>query len=171
MIAHQHRRGSTQPVGAAGDAGFARIAYRLLVEERQAGVREVAEALGLSYSAFYARLRGRVPFRPEEARALIALLPDPRLVDYLLVGTPFVAAPRARVSAVPARDGLRDELVGALRRTAGLLEELGERREGQGPEVGRRLLEAERTLASLRRRLAREVASVRHAPREDLPAS
>lgn len=73
---------------------FAHIVYTLLVVEKQKTIEEAASALGMSYASLHSRLIGRSPFSADEIRALIAMLPDPRLVSYLLDGSAFVAAKR-----------------------------------------------------------------------------
>jgi hypothetical protein len=73
-----------------GDA-FAKMARQILVIEKQRSVRDVALALGMQYATFYARLNGRVPFRPEEITRLLREVPDPRLADCLLANTEFLA--------------------------------------------------------------------------------
>ncbi|MCZ8195253.1 phage regulatory CII family protein [Brevundimonas sp.] len=74
--------------------GFARIAYQIVVVEKAARTRELAAALGLSSAALYGRLRGRSGFRPEEARALIRLVPDPRLIRYFADDSRHIVARR-----------------------------------------------------------------------------
>ncbi|GEM_PF-1045390 len=73
---------------------FARTAHRILVSEKRRPVQEVAQALDMKYATFYSRIKGRVPFAPEEIRALLREVPDVRLVDALLTGTGFRAVAR-----------------------------------------------------------------------------
>ncbi len=78
---------------------FAHIVYTLLVVEKQKSVEEAASVLGMSYASLHSRLIGRVPFSADEIRALIRMLPDARLVSYLLDGSDFVPAERLKPSA------------------------------------------------------------------------
>ena len=79
------------------DAGsvFFSIVHQILVVEKRYSVREIAASLGMSYAAFYARISGRGSFTPEELRRLLQLVPDQRLVDWLLAKSAFM--PVARV--------------------------------------------------------------------------
>lgn len=78
---------------------FARTAHRLVITEKRITAEALAETVGLSYDQLYARLSGRVPFRPSEACAILAALPDRDLALSLLIGTPFVPADRAAPGA------------------------------------------------------------------------
>ena len=147
--------------GEGNGRDFARLAYRLLVEERQAPVRDVAAAMGLSYGALYARLRGRVPFRPEEVRTMVTMVPDPRLVEHLLAGTPFACIPRVPAAVLAADDGVREALAESLRDALEVLDDIRDGSVADAEGIGRRLLEAERALAHLRRTLPRRLAESR----------
>lgn len=68
---------------------FAKAAYRVLIIEKARHTRDVANALGLKYATFHARLVGRIPFRPGEISSLLKHVPDIRLADALLTGTDF----------------------------------------------------------------------------------
>jgi hypothetical protein len=76
------------------DCPFAATAHRLIIVEKRVTAEIVADAIGLSYDQLYARLSGRVAFRPSEARALIAAVPARELAFALLAETPFVPADR-----------------------------------------------------------------------------
>ena len=73
---------------------FADIVYTILVVEKSPGIDHVARALGMTYAVLHSRLINRTCFSADEVRALIQVIPDPRLVGYLLEGTQFVAADR-----------------------------------------------------------------------------
>lgn len=70
---------------------FARLVHQILVVERVRPMREVAAELELPYATFYSRLNGRVPFRPNEIQKLIRVIPDSRIVEWLLARTEFIA--------------------------------------------------------------------------------
>ena len=129
------------------------------MEERQASVREVAAAMGLSYGALYARLRGRVCFRPEEVRMLVTMVPDPRLVEHMLAGTAFAFIPRVPGAALAADDEVRAALADSLREALEVLDDIRDGTVEDADGIGRRLLEAERALAHLRRTLPRRLAA------------
>ena len=86
-------------VGARPD-GFSRLVHKLLVKEKVARLPEVARTLGLSYANFYARVAGRVAFKPDEINRLIQVVRDPRLCEYLLRGSEFVAVRRPAAGEV-----------------------------------------------------------------------
>lgn len=83
-------------------ATFADLAHRILVHERGWSLQEVAEKMGMKYHTLYARLRGRVSFTPEEVRGLLAIVPDARLANFLLDGTPFIAVDRMLAQGMDA---------------------------------------------------------------------
>lgn len=83
---------------------FAGLVHQVIIDERRHPLKRVAAALGLSEPAFYARTSNRVPFSADEIRALIAAAPDPRLVAYLLRGTPYVAAERLESDGGPVEE-------------------------------------------------------------------
>lgn len=75
---------------------FADIVYTILVVEKSPGIEVVAAGLGMSYAALHSRLINRTCFSADEVRALVRIVPDVRLVDYLLADTRFVAADRSQ---------------------------------------------------------------------------
>lgn len=103
---------------------FARLIHQLLVIEKQRPVARIAQALGMSYPTFYARVCGRVPFRPEEITALLREIPDARLVDLLLSGTHFIGVrrPERRRNLRPNR--IWNDAVHTICEAAELLREL-----------------------------------------------
>lgn len=140
---------------------FPDIAYRVLVSEKKWSVDEVASGMGMKYHTLYSRIRGDVKFSPAELRVLLRLAPDPRFVDYLLKGTPFIAVERC--------DGAYDALpenvhLGATRtviEAAGILEEVEAGLEDDKIDhrdrarIEKEIESAERALAALRAHLAR----------------
>ena len=152
------------PGAAAAEAcGFRGLLHRLLTREQVAGVADVARGLGLSYASFYARLRGRASFRPEELRRVLALVPDRRLADHLLADSPFIAVPRTDVPATAAPGEPMSDALSALEQVTTLMRELdaaeraGRLGRARRERIERSVHEAERSLATLRRRLSREL--------------
>lgn len=137
---------------------FARTAHRILVTEKRRPVQEVAQALGMKYATFYSRIKGRVPFAPEEIRALLREVPDVRLVDALLSGTGFRA-----VSRLVADGGINvlQEAARAIKEAANALWEIQSAFSADDltPDGRQRAIEhvaaAERALASVREHLQR----------------
>ncbi|WBO24216.1 phage regulatory CII family protein [Sphingomonas abietis] len=82
---------------------FAMLAYQLLVVEKLVSIEVAAESLGLTYATLHGRLNGRTRFRAGEIRQLIALVPDPRLLQFFADDSGFVLARRP--------DGTLDETV------------------------------------------------------------
>ncbi|WP_377295386.1 phage regulatory CII family protein [Rhizobium sp. SG2393] len=80
---------------------FAQIVYQVVVVEKIVALERAAAALGMGYDALYARVNGRTHFTADEIAALIACVPDPRLVGYLLRHSNLVAVERVE-------DGLDD---------------------------------------------------------------
>ena len=142
------------------DAGstFAQAVHRILVHEQDHSLKQVAELLGMKYHTFYARLRGRAAFTPEEVRVLIRVIADPRLPNLLLSGTGFVAVEQAEAgdqrfddlhrgatrSVIEATDVLRTVERSLANNRIDHLDRINIRRE---------IDEAERALAALRHRL------------------
>jgi hypothetical protein len=95
------------------DCGFARIAHTILVDEQRVDKRKnsarkllpagLAGVLKLPSSTTYAMLSGGPNFSPSQARAVMAYTSDPRLPQWLLANTPFVAALRPEAIAISAR--------------------------------------------------------------------
>lgn len=73
---------------------FAQIVYQVVVTEKVVPLERAAAALGMGYDALYARINGRTHFTADEIAALIACVPDPRLVGYLLRHSNLVAVER-----------------------------------------------------------------------------
>ncbi|MBM3486921.1 MAG: hypothetical protein FJX67_09855 [Alphaproteobacteria bacterium] len=142
---------------------FARMAYRVLVEERKYSAKDVATALGMKYATFHARLIGRVPFRPDEIIALLCAVPDVRIVDALLGTTRFVAVPKVEADNKRVRNPILRNVIDAVSETTKVLDMVG-RVQGadriDDPDLRATLEDhvraAERALAGLRARLAEE---------------
>ena len=146
-------------MSAASDTDtFARTAHKILVTEKRRPVQEVARALNMKYATFYSRIKGRVPFAPEEIRALLREVPDVRLVDALLTGTGFRAV--SRLAGDGSSDLLR-EAARAIKEAANALWEVQSAfsADDLSPEGRQRAIEyvsaAERALASVRDHLQR----------------
>ena len=75
---------------------FAELVHLILVHERGHSLKEVAELLGMKYHTFYARLRGRAAFTPEDVQTLIRVIGDPRVPNHLLTDTSFIAVEQAQ---------------------------------------------------------------------------
>lgn len=73
---------------------FAQIVYQVMIVEKRVTVEEAAKRLGMGYDALYARVNGRTTFTADEIAALIALVPDARMVSYLLRHSNLVAVER-----------------------------------------------------------------------------
>lgn len=73
---------------------FAQIVYQVVIAEKVVPLEKAASALGLGYDALYARINGRTHSTADEIAALIACVPDPRLVGYLLRHSNLVAVER-----------------------------------------------------------------------------
>lgn len=147
---------------AQGNGGtFAELAHRILVHERGWSLQEVAEKMGMKYHTLYARLRGRVSFTPEEVRGLLAIVPDARLANYLLDGTPFIAVDRMLAQGLDA-GGDADVHRGATRSVLEVSDVLRAVEQGLSDaridhqdraRIVSEINEAERALAALRARL------------------
>jgi hypothetical protein len=104
--------------------GFAALVNRFLLADQQIRPRDLADALGLSYHALHARLSGRASFIPLELKRLFQHYPDPRIADYLLAGTQYIAIPRpASSEPLPGYSPIRAGLL-SLREIIRLLNEL-----------------------------------------------
>lgn len=149
--------------------GFADLAHRVLVHERGWSLQEVAEKMGMKYHTLYARLRGRVSFTPEEVRALLRIVPDSRLANYLLDGTPYIAVDRFQGQVGPSDADVHRGATRSVLEASDVLRavELGLQdkkidhvdRQRIQQEIG----EAERALASLRSRLSQPVPAATSA--------
>lgn len=142
----------------ATGATFAELAHRILVHERGWSLQEVAEKMGMKYHTLYARLRGRVSFTPEEVRALLMIVPDARLANFLLDSTPFIAVDRALVDGKSDTDVHRGatksvlEVSDVLRAVEqGLVDQKIDHIDRA--RIVQEINEAERALAALRARL------------------
>jgi hypothetical protein len=90
---------------ARGDE-FSRLVRQILVGEKRDRICSVASAMGMSYANFHARVIGRVHFRPDEISQLIRALPDPRLCEFLLRDTAFMAVARPGPASHATGDAL-----------------------------------------------------------------
>ncbi|NOD62113.1 MULTISPECIES: phage regulatory CII family protein [unclassified Ruegeria] len=75
-------------------ADFASLVHRILTTDTKYSSKNIAAQMGMKYDAFYSRLRNRTLFSADEIQDLIRVMPDVRLVAYLLEETRFVAADR-----------------------------------------------------------------------------
>jgi len=71
-------------------------------------MHDVADAVGMEYANFHARVIGRTRFKAAEMSALIREIPDCRLCDLLLRDTPFIAVPRPEGHNGSRTIGLRE---------------------------------------------------------------
>lgn len=91
---------------------FAGLVRRVVLMGQGVRLQALAEALGLSYRALHARMVGDVAFQPAELKQLFRLFPDPRLADYVLLGTAYTpilrpAVIESRIDGSPIQTGLR----------------------------------------------------------------
>ncbi|HUB15146.1 MAG TPA: hypothetical protein VMB34_24570 [Acetobacteraceae bacterium] len=77
---------------------FAPLAAQVLWREHGVRLHDLALSLGISYGAARARMEDITPFHPAELRHLLRLYPEPRLADFFLAETPFIAMPLPGVS-------------------------------------------------------------------------
>jgi hypothetical protein len=108
---------------------FSQLLRKIVIHERRGVLKELAASLGLSYGAFYNRLKGRAEFNPHEINILLRELPDTRLVDCLLAGTDFQVL---RKPADPSQDQDRDITEIALSSGARTLAAIGATLDGLG---------------------------------------
>jgi hypothetical protein len=108
---------------------FSQLLRKIVIHEQRGVLKELAASLGLSYGAFYNRLKGRAEFNPHEINILLRELPDTRLVDCLLAGTDFQVL---RKPADPSQDSDRDITEIALASGARTLAAVGATLDGLG---------------------------------------
>lgn len=93
MNKHQSEPEKALPEADRGRA-FAALVHRLLMKREKSELDKIASEMGMSYSAFYNRLRHTTAFSADEIQRLLIILRDPDIAGFLLAGTPFVAAER-----------------------------------------------------------------------------
>jgi hypothetical protein len=118
---------------------FSQILRKIVIHEQRGVLKELAASLGLSYGAFYNRLKGRAEFNPREINILLRELADTRLVDCLLAGTDFQVLRRP---ADPTPESDRDITEIALSSGARTLAAVGATLDG----LGQRGLDRERVI-------------------------
>lgn len=112
------------PASHAAHDGFAALVNQVLLTDNRVRPRDLADAVGLSYHALRERLSGRTSFVPAELKRLFQHYPDPRLADYLLAETQYIAMPRpALTEPLPGYSPVRAGLL-SLREIIRLLSEL-----------------------------------------------
>ena len=140
-------------------AEFASLVYRVLVMEKVRRIEDVAEDLGMKYDTLYARVHGRVPFSAEEINALIRVVPDIRLANFLLENTKFIAVDRKAVDQVAPADEILRGATKSVLEVSDVLRAVEEglrqtRIDHRGKKaIEEEILEAEQALAALRQRL------------------
>lgn len=148
---------------------FVPLLHQILVRERQRPMREVADALGMSYAAFHARVIGRTPFSPGEINALLREVSDIRLVDALLRHTRFSAMERPQPGGAIAGDSPQKTALHALEEIVDALKDMGADVSPRAYDAGTvahidaHLNEAQRALATLRLVLPQLVRTVHEA--------
>jgi hypothetical protein len=134
---------------------LSRLVYKILVTEKRRPIREIAAAIGMEYASFHARVIGRTHFKAEEMSRLIREVPDPRLCDYLLRNTQFVAVPRPAPTMNPTL-GVFQAAVHLATESLATVEHVGETLAGAeaGPiafeHLSAHVQEAERAVSNLR---------------------
>ncbi|MGV2975785.1 phage regulatory CII family protein [Roseibium alexandrii] len=73
---------------------FAALVHRTLMRREKSDLDKIAQKMGMSYPAFYNRLRHATPFSADEIQSLLIIVRDPDIASFLLAGSPFVAAER-----------------------------------------------------------------------------
>ncbi len=82
---------------------FAHLLRRILLTEDRRPLTDIARLVGMNYRNLYGRVNGRVQFNPDEIAQVLRAVPDLRLAECLLEGTPFAATHRD--GDAPAADG------------------------------------------------------------------
>lgn len=94
---HMNRQ-DKQPDGNFPEAdrgrAFASLVHRVLMGREKSELDKIAGDMGMSYPAFYNRLRHATPFSADEIQRLLIVVRDPTIASFLLAGTPFVPAER-----------------------------------------------------------------------------
>jgi hypothetical protein len=142
---------------------FADLVHGVLTNTARGQLTEIAEAVGLSYDAFYARLRNRVVFSPEEVRALIAAVPDARIVSWVLLNTGYIAAERGALDEpnLTEQESLRHSVIRMLIEASEAASQVESAlRDGhvdhrEAIQIQRDIETAERAIATLRAHVAR----------------
>jgi len=153
---------------------LSRLVYKILVTEKRRPIREIAAAIGMEYASFHARVIGRTHFKAEEMSRLIREVPDPRLCDYLLRNTAFVAVPRPAATLNPTL-GIFQAAVHLANESLATVEHIGETLAGAdlGPlafeHLSTHVAEAERAVSNLRASLLSLVPS-NGRPAEPMPS-
>jgi len=132
--------------------GFGALVNEIVVKEGHIPPRQLAASLAISYHALHARLLGLAVFAPGEIRRLLQLHPDPRIADYLLDRTPYIAIAR------PAASGDMDADYGplqmgliSLREVLGLM---GLLIGASDPPTNKQVTEAQQQIGAALRQLA-----------------
>lgn len=140
---------------------FQSLLYTLLILEKIRPVKQVAADLDLKYDAFYARVQGKTPFRIEEVRRLLQVIPDDRLAAFLLDGTPYLAAPRPQYDpgappAEPTHTGLRWTVADVMVQVSEIIKEIDQSFEDAKLDhrdrrrIAEAIADAEQSLGTLR---------------------
>ena len=136
----------------AGDGLCNEHIVEIVVKEGHIPPRQLAASLAISYHALHARLLGLAVFAPGEIRRLLQLHPDPRIADYLLDRTPYIAIAR------PAASGDMDADYGplqmgliSLREVLGLM---GLLIGASDPPTNKQVTEAQQQIGAALRQLA-----------------
>jgi hypothetical protein len=135
---------------------FPQLVQRALRKDRGISLQALSDGLGMKYNAFHARMSRRVGFTPDELKKMFLQFPDPRIADYLLSGTSYLAVLRPIALSTtgrgdPARLAL-DSMRGLLRFLGHLLP-IGEMDLAMRTAVDKHLTEAVQSLALLRWRI------------------
>ncbi len=70
---------------------FSELVHQIIVGGKTYQLKTVAHELGYEYDTLYARLNKRVEFKADEVRKLLGVVPDMRLISYLLEKTDYIA--------------------------------------------------------------------------------
>jgi hypothetical protein len=136
--------------------GFASLVRRALRKDHGITLQALSSDLNLKYNALNGRMSGRVGFTPAELRLMFLKFPDPRLANYLLSKSSYLAARRPRSFGGDDRGHPAQLALHSMRQLLKLLEQLlvaGEMNTAISEAVDRHLTEAVRLLALLRWRV------------------
>ncbi len=137
---------------------FATLLYKLLIVDEVKSVKQVAAAMGMKEQSLYSRLYGRVRFSVEEAHRVLCILGDVRVADFFLEDSPFVAVTRSKEEECQNPETVRTQASSTLFDVTDLMREVESSLSDDGRidhrekvKIEERLLEAERSLTTLRR--------------------
>jgi len=138
---------------------FSKLVHQTLSSDNSYNIKEIAHEMAMEYDTFYARIIGRVMFKPEEIKRLLEIVQDIKLISYFLENTNYIAANKIKIPENPESsevlDGVQELVLDAADVLKSAKTAMNDKfiNPNENRDILEKMEEVERTLALLNMRL------------------